>query len=185
MGESLVTSWQYFPRSHPLPSHLSALLSALEDGLVTVAGSADAYSSDAVLDAVAPGLRAIGYMVESGKKKGEVLARPVLFGPNGTVEKSFLVDAFDSATGTILEVEAGRGVANNQFLKDFFEACAIQDAKYLAITVLNSYKPPSLKKGNPDFQTVCTFFDTLYASGRLALPLDGILIIGYDGYSED
>ncbi len=182
--EAFVTNWQYFPRSHSLPEHLETLLVALKDGFDNVAESARALASDEVLAAVTPGLIDIGYQVESGKKKSEIVARPVLFGLNGTVEKSFLVDAFDQATGTILEVEAGRGVKNHQFLKDFFEACAIQDAKYLAIAVLNSYKPKSAKKGYRDFDTVRTFFDTLYASSRLILPLEGILVIGYDGYQE-
>jgi len=47
------------------------------------------------------------------------------------------------------------------------------EVEYLVIAVRKVYK------GNPDFQNVITFFDTLYASGRLQLPLKGILIIGY------
>jgi hypothetical protein len=175
-------NWQYFPRSNAIPSHMQSLIHALEPGLEGVAGSKVRHSSDQVLKFVAPGLVEIGYIVELGKGKSEKISRPVLFGANGHVQKSFEVDAFDPASGTILEVEAGRGVANHQFLKDFFEACAIQDASYLAIAVLNSYKPPSSKNGNRDFETVVTFFDTLYASGRLTLPLQGILVIGYDSF---
>jgi hypothetical protein len=43
---------------------------------------------------------------------------PVLFGANGKVEKSFDADAYSPKAGFVLEVEAGRAVANNQFLKD-------------------------------------------------------------------
>ena len=68
---------------------------------------------------------------------------------------------------------------NHQFLKDFFEACVIQDAKYLAIAVCKAYKPASLKNPSNDFEIVSTFMDTLYSSGRLQVPLDGVLIIGY------
>ncbi len=175
-------NWQYFPRSKALPPHLRELLDALEEGFQLVAKSRTTHSSDEVLNLVSQGLVEIGYQVETGKKKCEKVSRPVLFGPNGNIEKAFEVDAFDPLTRTILEVEAGRGVANHQFLKDFFEACTIQDANYLAIAVLNSYKPPSIPNGNRDFDTVCTFFETLYASGRLTLPLEGILIIGYDSF---
>lgn len=161
---------------------MQSLIHALEPGLEGVAESTVRHSSDEVLKFVAPGLVEIGYIVEFGKGKSEKISRPVLFGANGHVQKSFEVDAFDPVSGTILEVEAGRGVTNHQFLKDFFEACAIQDASYLAIAVLNSYKPASSKNGNRDFETVVTFFDTLYASGRLTLPLQGILIIGYDSF---
>jgi len=160
------------------------LITALEPGFKHVAESKVKHSSDEVLTFVAPSLVKIGYEVELGKRRSEKISRPVLFGANGQVQKSFEVDAFDPVTGTILEVEAGRGVANHQFLKDFFEACAIQDASYLAIAVLNSYRPPSSKNGNRDFETVVTFFDTLYASGRLSLPLKGILIIGYDSFQS-
>lgn len=177
-------NWQYFPRSRALPQHLHILLNALEPGLERVAGSRVTHTSDEVLNFVSDQLLEIGYEVERGKRKSEKISRPVLFGPNGSVQKSFEVDAFEPVTGTILEVEAGRGVANHQFLKDFFEACAIQDANYLVIAVLNSYKPKSSKNGNRDFETVVTFFDTLFASGRLTLPLIGILVIGYDSFQD-
>ena len=73
----------------------------------------------------------------------------------------------------VLEVEAGRAVDNNQFLKDLFQACVMHEVKYLAVAVRKVYR------GAKNFETVCRFFDTLYASNRFALPLDGILVIGY------
>ncbi|BDS49649.1 hypothetical protein RKAS3_12260 [Rhodoluna sp. KAS3] len=72
-----------------------------------------------------------------------------------------------------MEVEAGRAVANYQFLKDLFQACMMQEAKYLVISVRNNYR------GNSDFNSVINFFETLYASSRLQLPLHAITIIGY------
>jgi len=98
---------------------------------------------------------------------------PVLFGQNGKIEKSFYVDAFNPNTKTVIEVEAGRGVANYQFLKDLFEACMMHDVDYLVIAIRRIYRE---KK---DFDTVLTFFETMFSSGRLSLPLKGILIIGY------
>jgi hypothetical protein len=76
-------------------------------------------------------------------------------------------------TGTLLEIEAGRGVTNNQFLKDFFQACVMYNVNYFAVAVRKLYRR------NKDFEALNTFFDVLYASGRLTLPLKGILIIGY------
>jgi len=55
----------------------------------------------------------------------------------------------------------------------------IQDAKYLVIAVCKAYQPASLKNPSNDFEIVSTFMDTLYSSGRLQVPLDGVLIIGY------
>lgn len=43
----------------------------------------------------------------------------------------------------------------------------------ICIAVRNKYR------GSTDFQKVCTFFDSVYSSGRLGIPLSGILIIGY------
>jgi hypothetical protein len=72
-----------------------------------------------------------------------------------------------------VEVEAGRAVVNNQFLKDLFQACMMHDVCYLAVAVRNFYK------GRQDFDIVCRFLNTLYASQRLQLPLRGILVVGY------
>ena len=98
---------------------------------------------------------------------------PVLFGMNGKLEKHFQADGYHQKTGTVIEVEAGRGVTNNQFLKDLFQACMMHEVHYLVIAVRKKYRK------SPDFNKVITFFDTLYASGRLSLPLEGILVIGY------
>ena len=45
--------------------------------------------------------------------------------------------------------------------------------QYLGIAVRNDYR------GNPDFDRVVRFFDTMYASNRLNLPLTGLLVVGY------
>ena len=44
---------------------------------------------------------------------------------------------------------------------------------YLAVAVRNQYR------GSKDFLRAKAFFDTLYASGRLPLPLKGVVLIGY------
>lgn len=130
-------------------------------------------SSNAVLAIVAENLRSNGFTVESGKRNGDKIPVPVLFGLNGKIEKSFLADAFHVDEGIVLEVEAGRAVDNNQFLKDLFQACMMQDAKHLVICVRNHYR------GAKDFEKVCVFFDTLYASHRIELPLESVMILGY------
>jgi RHS repeat-associated protein len=116
---------------------------------------------------------AAGFTVELGKKAEQKINVPVLFGLNGRLEKSFDADAYHQAGGFVVEVEAGRGVVNNQFLKDLFQACMMHDVFYLAIAVRNVYK------GRQDFEVVCRFLSTLYASQRLQLPLRGILVVGY------
>ena len=78
-----------------------------------------------------------------------------------------------STHGWVLEVEAGRAVDNNQYLKDIFQACMMHDIFHLAIAVRNTYR------NSDDFGHVETALETLYTSGRLQLPLKGILLIGY------
>ena len=87
------------------------------------------------------------------------------------------MDTYHNETKTIIEIEAGRGVANNQFLKDLFEACVIPDIDVLVIAVLNEYHVGDVT--NKDFETVVKFFETLYVSDRINLPLKSILVIGY------
>jgi hypothetical protein len=118
-------------------------------------------------------LNEIGFKVETGKKSKQKIKVPVLFGRNGKLQRYFDADAYYLKEGIVLEVEAGRAVMNYQFLKDLFQACVMKDVGYFVIAVRNIY----LK--NKDFETVTSFFETLYASGRLNLPLKGILVIGY------
>ena len=73
----------------------------------------------------------------------------------------------------MLEVEAGRAVTNYQFLKDLFQACVMDEVDYLGLAVRKVYK------SSADFDKVYDFLDTLYTSGRLRLPLKGVLLIGY------
>lgn len=143
----------------------------------TVAADIDSTSyslnSNAVLNKIADHLVLAGFQVEKGKQASDKIAVPVLFGKNGKLEKHFDADAYHETEGFVVEVEAGRGVLNNQFLKDLFQACMMHDVKYLAIAVRNNYKR------HKDFDEVVRFFDTLYTSNRLKLPLEGVLLIGY------
>jgi hypothetical protein len=126
---------------------------------------------------VAPGLERLGFNVESGKTKAAKVNVPVLYGLNGRIEKSFDADAHHVGLGFVVEVEAGRAVVNNQFLKDLFQACMMYDVRYLGIAVRLLYEGGNRR--SRDFEQVVTFFDTLYASNRLRLPLDGVVVIGY------
>ena len=92
---------------------------------------------------------------------------------NGKLEKYFDADAYNEELKTVIEVEAGRAVSNYQFLKDLFQACMMHEVDFLVIAVRNTYSKKQ------DFLNVITFFNTIYASEILVLPLEGILIIGY------
>lgn len=167
-------NWMYFPKNRRLDNVSGLVVQAFQ----TVAADIDSTTherqiSDEVLEKVRPELEKCCFMVEKSKKKEDRISVPVLFGINGKVEKFFDADAYFDEAGYVIEVEAGRGVVNYQFLKDFFEACTMSDVDKLCIAVRNDYR------GSDDFAKVCTFFDSLYASGRLGIPLSGLLIVGY------
>jgi hypothetical protein len=139
----------------------------------SITSSVHELPSNEVLKAIQVDLLAQGFQVETSKKNAEKIRVPVLFGRNGKLEKYFEADAFHADGHTVVEVEAGRAVVNYQFLKDLFEAWMMHEVDYLVIAVRNLYK------GNSDFNRVATFFDTMYVSRRLILPLKGIMVIGY------
>ena len=168
-----MVNWQYFPKSDEAPRIAIEVVSAFNDISSKIDSSKHEHQSNVVLAEACSGLQAIGFEVETGKKASEKIKIPVLFGINGKLEKSFDADAYHRGHEFVIEVEAGRGVVNNQFLKDLFQACMMHGVEYPAIAVRNTYK-----KSN-DFERVVRFMDTLYASNRIILPLRGILIIGY------
>ncbi len=167
-------NFQYFPRSQKTPLHLSELVKVFKKHEKKIQSKAEEQQvSNEVLAIIKGDLKIGGYRVEVDKTTEGKIPVPVLFGRNGLQDKSFNADAWDVKNKTVLEVEAGRAVTNYQFLKDLFQATMMDDIDYCAIAVRNVYR-----KSN-DFEKVCSFFETMYISKRLVLPLKGVLIIGY------
>jgi hypothetical protein len=166
--------WIYFPKSDK-PTHLTLDVVLAFESVADEIDSAthEGQQSNDALNKLVASFQKIGFEVERGKKKGEKISVPVLFGEQGRPEKTFDADAYHANEGYVIEVEAGRGVDNNQFLKDLFQACMMHNVQYLAIAVRNDYR------GSDNYEAVKMFFETLYASRRLQLPLRGILLIGY------
>jgi len=165
--------WQYYPKSDYPSDTLIKVINVFKEKEGKINSNEHKLSSNKVLSEVRKGLQNLGFEVEKGKKKVDMIYVPVLFGKNGIKEKSFNADGYHPNEKIVIEIEAGRAVTNYQFLKDLFQACMMKDIIYLIIAVRRLYN----KKH--DFQTVTNFFDTLYVSRRLDLPLKGILIIGY------
>ena len=165
--------WQYFPKSSPPPELVEGVIEVFASQFSSINSPGHSLRSNEVLGIVTAKLQALGFEVETGKRASEKIRVPVLFGRNGRVEKSFEADAWHRSGKFVLEVEAGRGITNNQFLKDLFQACMMHDVEYLAIAVRTEYR------GAKNFETMTQFFETLYASNRLDLPLRGLLAIGY------
>jgi len=166
--------WVYYPNNKTVNNKLLETINIFEKNEELITSQIDrdkGLESNDVLKILSADLSEIGYEVEIDKK--HKIPIPVLYGENGKPEKWFDVDAYESNEGIIIEVEAGRAVCNNQVIKDFFEACMIDEAQYLIIAVRNNYR------NSDDFKTVKKWFDSFYTCSNITIPFKGLLIIGY------
>ena len=170
---SKTINWQYFPKSEKPPKEISDVVVCFEKNNKIISKQ-KINNAAAVLNILAPALKKQGFKMK-GNANGK-LSVPVLYGVNGSVEKQFLIDAFEPKMGIVFEVEAAAAVINYLFIKDILEASLMDGANYLIIAVRNSNPTTNNQK---DFETVCRFLETIYSSNRLRLPLKGVLIIGY------
>lgn len=165
--------YQLFPRSVGLTAELRTVIACFEAVYDKIKSPENTLNSDGVLHHLRPHLEQVGFTIETGKSKAEKIPVPVLFGLNNKIDKSFSADGLSKDGRLVLEVEAGRAVANYQFLKDIFQACMMHGVEYLVLDLRNDYR------GSDDFHRVYSFLETLYISSRLVLPLRGIILIGY------
>lgn len=174
-----VLRWNVFPRSRSTTHHQQLVLEVFKRHHPSVGTPSNGLSSTDVLAEVRAGLVEIGYEMESGTR----VSRPVLFGESDRPIKSYNVDGWHEDSKTVIEIEAGQAVENNRFALDVIKALSIQDALNLIIAVPANYFPERLRKAGKspkkDFDEVAKVLDGLYSAGRVNLPLDSILIIGY------
>lgn len=165
--------FQFFPRSQGITKPIQEVIDCFHATEHFYRSPDFEKPSNEVLEIVKPHLEKCGFTVESGKSSLQKISVPVLFGFDNKIDKSFNADAVSADGKIVIEVEAGRAVANNQFLKDIFQACMMFEVEYLVIAVRNQYRNAD------DFLRIYAFLETLYISNRLHLPLKGILLIGY------
>jgi hypothetical protein len=172
-------NFQLFPRYQSISPEFQDIVDVFVS--VDKVRPAKQLESNEMLALLRPGLEALGYSVEKSKKAKDLILVPVLFGENNKYDKAFCADALSKDHRIVMEVEAGRALANYQFLKDIFEACMMYEVEHLVIAVLNQYivEVKGKKTISEDFQKIKTFLETLYTSNRLHLPLKSILLIGY------
>ncbi len=172
--------WSYFPRNEAPPEWVEptvAAVAAAEPEITTSLVRAANVKSDDVLRAIAPRLVDFGWAVETGKRAGQKIERPVLYGDNGEVKVKYEIDGWHPLHQAALEVEAGRGAANNADYRDIVRASLLLDARYLCLLM-----PVDYRAGNSKWRAYATTnaqLDAIYASQRLRLPFDGVLLIGY------
>lgn len=173
----MTSNWILFPNSLRPSDELRKLAAIFDRHMEDISSDEHSLSSNDVLAAITDDLEANGYLVEKSKRAEDLIRMPVLFGEQGALEKEFYADAYHPEAHIVLEVEAGRAVTNNQFLKDLFEACMMESSEFLCIAVRKQYTGGGVN--SQDYDRVSTFLRTLYASNRLQLPLKGVMVLGY------
>lgn len=138
-------------------------------------------NSDGVLAALAPGMNDLGFLVESGKAADQKIRRPVLFGENGVPTVSYEVDAVHDELGIVVEVEAGRAARGNAAYRDLIRTSLILDAKFLVLMLPITYRYQSTGKtaSVQVYKESLEQLRAIFASQRLALPFEGVLLLGY------
>jgi hypothetical protein len=88
--------WDYFPRNVRPPAWVEPLVGEvrLAEPRISTVEQGTGLHSDDVLRELAPGLRQLGYTVESSRSKANRIRRPVLYGSNGREEVAYDIDAF-------------------------------------------------------------------------------------------
>ena len=173
--------WKYYPPRTRPPAWVGSVIAAFAGARDRLDTASIRSTSDAALAELRPALEALEFEVEAGKKKLEKIRRPVLFGEQGHESLAYEVDGFQQEHGIALEVEAGRGARGNAVYRDLVEASLLVDARFLVLAVQSAYRH---KTGGRDvtvqsYRDARNLLDAIYASNRLQLPLDGILLIGY------
>jgi len=175
--------WSFFPRNvtPPLWAHKVVATVQVKREALDTSLAKTGNSSDAVLAHIRPGLEALGFEVEKGKGATEKIRRPVLYGDEGEATVTYEIDAFHDELGIAVEVEAGRGSQNNGDYRDIIRASLLLDAHFLALFMPINYHFTS--GGKPAKVAAYTNtrhqLEAIYASQRLLLPFDGVLLVGY------
>lgn len=175
-------SWQYYPISTAPPEWVHDFVAAVRTVKPLISSSAvENLNSDRVLSHLAPALEMLGYKVEAGKSSSQKIRRPVLFGENGHERVAYEVDAVHDGLGIVVEVEAGRGARGNAAYRDLIRASLIFGARFLILGVMLDYRHQSGGKTMhvKSFDETKGQLHAIYASGRLKLPFEGLLLFGY------
>jgi hypothetical protein len=170
--------WKFYPSAIEPPTWVPPVVGAFAAARPHIDSRLNVgVTSDAALAALRPELIRQGFEIEKGKKKAGRIRRPVLYGEVGRPVVAYEVDGFHPQHEIVLEVEAGRGAANNADYRDLIRASLMVDARFLVLAMMLHYGAG----GSPikSYDAARDRIDAIYASERLRLPLDGILLVGY------
>jgi hypothetical protein len=178
VGSSDYPRWKYYPARSQPPRWVDEVVG-------TFAAARDAIDSEAVrgvtsdraLAEVRPGLMAIGFEIEGGRSRADRIRRAVLFAEMGRPLVAYEVDGFHPEHRIVLEIEAGRGAANNADYRDLVRTSLMVDADFLVLAMMLEYRAG--RSRTRSCEQTRDRIDAIYASERLKLPLVGLLLLGY------
>ncbi len=173
--------WRYFPSNTTPPAWAYKLttLIATHSASISTVDKWTGLKSDEVLAALRDDLEKLGFAVETGKTKADKIARAVLYGNEGVPEVNYEIDGFHDELGIALEVEAGRGAANNADYRDIVRTSLILDARFLVLLQPITYRSNAGAGGIHAYSNTKGQLEAIYASQRLKLPFEGVLLVGY------
>ena len=172
----------FFPRSRSPPEWVQSIQLAFAKVREDIDSTKPTHkTSNEVLRILRPHLEAIGFEVESGKRVGEKLHRPVFFGEMGEPSVKYEIDAYHQEFGIVLEVEAGRSIKGNAIYRDIIQMSLMVDAKYAVIAMPIQYRFLTRHRHivNRSYEEGRKLLDAIWSSERLELPFEGLLLVGY------
>lgn len=172
----------FFPRSTRPPEWVQSIQSAFVKAKEDVDSTKPTHrTSNEVLRILRPHLETMGFKVESGKRMGEKLHRPVFFGEMGAPSVKYEIDAYHQEFGIVLEIEAGRSIKGNAIYKDIIQMSLMVDAEYAVIAMPIQYRFASGRRQivNHSYEEGRKLLDAIWSSERLELPFKGMLLVGY------
>ena len=83
--------------------------------------------------------------------------------------------------GIVVEIEAGRGARGNAVYRDLVRSSLIVHARFLVLGVMRTYRHQSSGKQIvvQSYAETRDVLDAVFGSGRLQLPFEGVLLVGY------
>ena len=111
------------------------------------------------------------------KARVDTIRRPVLFGDKEAEQVAYEIDAYHEAEGIVLEIESGRGHLGNALFRGLFDRrCSVPGRGHVAGVPVQERETRSQERG---LYLGSLRGHAIYASGRLQLPSDGLLLFGY------
>jgi hypothetical protein len=173
-----------FPQTEPPPAFMLDVISVFEahEPFIATLNLEKGLTSDKVLAVLRADLVKLGFDVEGGKRREQIIERPVFYGENGIPTVRYQIDAYHPGWKCALEVEAGRAWMGNAVYRDLIQASVMVNVDHLVLAVPLSYKYKTGKEQkqtvNRDYEYTRALASALYGHTRFRLPYS-LVVIGY------